>query len=81
MPTVKLNTPIAEYLEMEEAATEKHEYYQGEIYAMSGAKVTHNRIASNTLIAYGKKLTGKPCKPYGSSQRISYRKKYPFYLS
>ena len=48
---------IAEYLQIEEAATEKHEYYRGEIFAMSGTKVPHNIIASNTLIACGKKLT------------------------
>jgi hypothetical protein len=41
---------IAEYLEMEEAATEKHEYYQGEIFAMSGSKVPHNIITSNLSI-------------------------------
>ena len=29
---------IEEYLQMEEAATEKHEYYKGEIFAMSGPK-------------------------------------------
>ncbi len=28
---------IQEYLEMENAASEKHEYYKGEIFAMSGA--------------------------------------------
>lgn len=65
---------IAEYLEMEEAATEKHEYYKGEIFAMSGAKVTHNRISANAFIACGKKLSGKPCKPYGSDQRIHIEK-------
>ncbi len=65
---------IEEYLEMENAATEKHEYYQGEIFAMSGTKMPHNRIASNTLIGFGKKLTGKPCKPYGSDLRIHIEK-------
>ena len=54
---------IAEYLELEEAAIEKHEYFQGDIFAMSGAKVSHNRISKNTLIGIGKKLSGKPCLP------------------
>ena len=35
---------IEAYLEMENAALEKHEYYQGEVFAMSGAKVSHNTI-------------------------------------
>jgi Uma2 family endonuclease len=29
---------IEEYLQMEKASIEKHEYYQGEIFAMSGPK-------------------------------------------
>lgn len=61
---------IEEYLEMENAATEKHEYYKGEIFAMSGAKVPHNTISRNLLIALGQKLKGKRCNPFGSDQRI-----------
>jgi Uma2 family endonuclease len=61
---------IEEYLEMENAALEKHEYYQGEVFAMSGAKLPHNEITSNLLIAIGQKLKGKKCKPFGSDLRI-----------
>lgn len=61
---------IEEYLEMENAADEKHEYYKGEIFAMSGAKMPHNKITSNLLIALGLKLKGKKCQPYGSDARI-----------
>jgi len=50
---------IKEYLEMEQAAKEKHEYYQGEVFAMSGAKVTQNKIAVNCLISLGLSLKGK----------------------
>jgi hypothetical protein len=32
---------------MERAATEKHEYYQGEVFAMAGASFAHNEILSN----------------------------------
>ena len=61
---------IEEYLEMENAADEKHEYYKGEIFAMSGAKVTHNNIAGNIFVALTNKLKGKKCKPYNSDTRI-----------
>jgi Uma2 family endonuclease len=61
---------IEAYLEMENAADEKHEYYKGEIFAMSGAKVPHNIISANLLIALGQKLKGKKCKPFNSDQRI-----------
>ncbi len=59
-----------EYLNMEEKALERHEYYQGEIFAMSGSKLPHNTIAGTLFIEIGKHLKGKPCKPFNSDQRI-----------
>lgn len=61
---------IEEYLQMENAAKEKHGYYDGEIFAMSGAKLSHNTITSNLLGNLWSKLKGKPCRPCGSDQRI-----------
>ncbi len=70
----KRNFTIEEYLEMENVSTEKHEYYQGEIFAMSGGKSQHNIISKNLMIALGTKLKGKPCQPYGSDARIHIEK-------
>ena len=61
---------IEEYLEMENAAVEKHEYYKGEVFAMSGAKVAHNIITGNFFVQLANKLKGKKCKPFNSDQRI-----------
>jgi Uma2 family endonuclease len=61
---------IEEYLQMELASEEKHEYYRGEIFAMSGPKVAHNIIAVNLTVLLGQKLKGKSCKPFNSDQRI-----------
>ncbi len=61
---------IEEYLEMENAAVEKHEFYKGEVFAMSGAKLAHNEICVNLLVTLKNKLKGKSCKPYNSDQRI-----------
>jgi len=61
---------IAEYLEMETAATEKSEYYQGEIFAMSGAKLTHNIISGNMLAELGQRLKDKSCRPFNSDMRV-----------
>ena len=66
----KQKISIEEYLEMENASIEKHEYYKGEVFAMSGAKVPHNTISSNLSGILYNKLKGKKCKPYGSDQRI-----------
>jgi Uma2 family endonuclease len=61
---------VGEYLEMERPSVTKHEYYQGEIFAMADVGIRHNIIFSNLFgdIAYRSK--GKPCQPYGSSLRL-----------
>lgn len=71
IPVYKKNKiSIGEYLEMEKAADEKHEYYQGEVFAMSGAKVPHNIFSGNLFGDLFNKLKGKKCKPFNSDQRI-----------
>lgn len=61
---------IEEYLELEQASQEKHEYYQGEVFAMSGPKVPHGIISGNTFLALGNQLKGKRCRPFNGDQRI-----------
>ncbi len=61
---------IHEYLEMENDAIEKHEYYKGEIFAMSGAGNRHNIISVNIIASLHNSLKGKTCQPYGSDMRI-----------
>lgn len=65
----KKNFTIEEYLEMERASIEKHEYYQGEIFAMSGAGIPHNIIFSNVFREVAYALKGKSCQPFGSDMR------------
>ncbi|MDQ5929602.1 MAG: hypothetical protein QG594_1382 [Bacteroidota bacterium] len=60
-----------EYLASERLATEKHEYFQGEIFAMSGASRAHNEIFTNAFGELIVKLKGKPCRPYGSDFRLN----------
>ncbi len=59
-----------EYLDAERLALDKHEYFRGEVFAMSGASIKHNKIATNTLVDLGTKLKGKGCEPFGSDLRV-----------
>src|SRR5258708_23250436 len=59
-----------EYLEMERASVTKHEYYQGEIFAMAGVAPVHNVICKNLNRDVASWLKGKPCQPYGSDTRV-----------
>lgn len=68
IPKTKL-TP-AEYLEFERKSEERHEYFDGEIYAMSGAKRNHNVIAWNVGGELRQKLKGKKCEAYPADMRV-----------
>ena len=66
----KKRLTIHEYLEAENASEQKHEYFQGEAFAMAGASDAHNEIFSNLFTELGNRLKGKPCRPYGSDKRM-----------
>ncbi|MGQ7857084.1 Uma2 family endonuclease [Pedobacter sp. WC2501] len=66
----KRHYTVEEYLEMEKASTEKHEYFLGEIFAMSGAAFNHNLIFSNVFGVLAHKLKGSKCIPFGSDMRM-----------
>jgi Uma2 family endonuclease len=61
---------VKEYLAMEAVSETKHEYYRGEIRAMSGAHPNHNRIANSAIISLGVQLRKRPCDIFGSDQRV-----------
>ncbi|WP_316802803.1 Uma2 family endonuclease [Pedobacter nototheniae] len=67
---LKQKYTVAEYLEKENSSAEKHEYFQGDIFAMAGASEAHNEIFSNLFIEIGIKLKGKSCRPFGSDKRM-----------
>jgi len=63
-----------EYLALEEMAEVKevkYEFYQGEIFAMSGGTFKHSRIKVNTVSALHQKLRGKSCQLIDSDMRIA----------
>lgn len=61
---------IEEYLQIERANEQKHEYFNGEIFAMPGASPRHNVIFRNLYGDLAYRLRGKPCQPYGSDMRV-----------
>jgi Uma2 family endonuclease len=59
-----------EYLTRERDAEERHEYYHGEVFAMSGGTPDHSLIISNVNGELRSLLKGKPCRVYESNLRI-----------
>jgi Uma2 family endonuclease len=60
----------AEYLAAEEATEERHEYINGEVYAMAGGTPRHGALIAAITRHLGNALDGKPCRPYSESTRV-----------
>ena len=65
-----------EYLDGEHISDIKHEYIDGEVYAMSGASANHNRIAGNLYRKLGNHLDNQPCQPYTSDMKVKIGSKF-----
>ena len=59
-----------EYLALERKATDKSEYFNGEIFAMSGAGEEHNLIVMSIAASLHNQFRGRPCKVYANDMRI-----------
>lgn len=70
MALPKTRITPAEYLNLERASEVKHEYYGGEIFAMTGASKNHNRIVTSTLAALYTQLRERPCDVFPSDMRV-----------
>lgn len=60
-----------EYLKIEREAENKHEYIRGEVIAMAGASLNHNRIVANIIRKVGNLLNDGPCEILPSDLRVS----------
>jgi len=60
----------ADYVALEGSSPTKHEYFQGEIYAMAGGSEEHSALAAEVLRALGNALGDRPCRTHTSDLRI-----------
>ena len=59
-----------EYLELERAAEYRHEFLDGQIFAMAGESLSHSRICINLAIEAGSKLKGKLCEALSPKMKV-----------
>ena len=60
-----------EYLAMELNASDKHEYFEGTVYAMAGASENHDCITANLCSEIQGFIKGKGCRAHTSAFRIT----------
>jgi Uma2 family endonuclease len=59
-----------QYLEIDRKAEFKSEYYLGEMFAMGGARWTHNRLVANLIATLHQQLRSGPCQTLPSDMRV-----------
>lgn len=60
----------ADYLAWEPAQLDRHEFLDGEVFAMAGAEDRHVTVAGNLYIALRQHLSGSPCRTFMSDMRL-----------
>jgi len=74
MIATKENSPKLtpeEYFAWEEKQLEKHEYIDGQVYAMSGGSVNHSRIAVRLTTLFSNHLENSSCETGNSDLRVN----------
>ena len=61
-PKLKPRFTVEQYLAIERSSKERHQYYDGEIYAMAGESDAHGDISVNIVGLLYAQLRGKPCR-------------------
>lgn len=64
---------VEDYLDGELCSPIKREYLGGVVYAMAGARLAHNTIATNALGTLHGRLRGLKCRPFNSDTKIRIR--------
>jgi Uma2 family endonuclease len=59
-----------QYLEIERQAEQKSEYWQGEMFAMSGAAEPHNLVVPNITVQIHTQLRSRDCRIYSNDMRV-----------
>lgn len=59
-----------DYVALERDSSTKHEFLDGEIYAMAGGSEEHSALAASVLRALGNAVGDRPCRVHTSDLRI-----------
>lgn len=70
MQAIKQIFSLEEYFELEKSTNEKFEFWDGNVWSMSGASFDHNRIVRNLNTEVDLQLREKGCEAFPSDLRI-----------
>jgi Uma2 family endonuclease len=72
-PGHRIHYTRAEYLELEASSNVKHEYLEGQIYAMAGGTPEHAALAATATALLFAQLRDAPCRAHYADVRVRIR--------
>ncbi len=68
-----------EYLATEADSNIRHEYVDGDVYAMAGASENHGKICINLTVILGTHFRDRPCDVFASDMKLSIESRNCYY--
>jgi len=60
-----------EFLAWEAVQTERHDFVDGEVFAMAGAEARHITVTGNVYMALRQHLSGTPCRTFMADMKVA----------
>ena len=70
-PDIHHRYTIEEYFALEEQSEVRHEFFDGEVFAMAGGTKSHNLIKGNMMVNIRAGVRQKGCRAYDESVRLA----------
>ena len=70
---LKENCTVEEYMELEKTSPIRHEYVDGQVYAMTGETKNHNRILADLFRELNDQLANRKCEAFIENVKVKVR--------
>jgi len=70
IPKLKTKISVEDYLNGETISPVRHEYIEGEVYAMAGTSDNHNRIVNEFVTQLSNHLRNSECEPFSADIKV-----------
>lgn len=74
----KIYYTLEEYLALERESDVRYEFWNGEIYAMSGGTISHDRVMRNMFNVISGLIRGKKCEAFTNNMQIKVPAALPY---
>ncbi len=79
LPKLKTKISVEDYLKGEKISPIRHEFVEGEVYAMAGTSDNHSRITINLTTSLSIHLRDSPCEPFAGETKVQVTRNVYYY--